>query len=140
MEIGLDNNRMIQIVKGLRLGQEVLLTPPLAPAEKREYMSAEPIQPEAGVERRGEGPDREVREGRTGQPRGGPQGDRRRGGQGRPGQGTPGQGPPAGTTTPTPEQMQKMRERFENMTPEEREKMRQQMMNRGQQSSGGGGQ
>ena len=139
VEIGLDNNRMIQIVKGLRLGQEVLLTPPLAPAEKREYMSAEPIRPETGVERIGEVPGREVREGRTSQPRGGPQGGRRRPGQGRPGQGTPGEGASAGATTPTPEQMQKMRERFENMTPEEREKMRQQMMNRRQQSTDGGG-
>ena len=63
-----------------------------------------------------------------------------RGGQGRPGQSAPGEGAPAGTMAPTPEQMQKMRERFENMTPEEREKMRQQMMNRRQQSGSGGGQ
>lgn len=33
---GLDNNRMIQILSGLTAGEEVLLTPPLAAAEKRE--------------------------------------------------------------------------------------------------------
>jgi HlyD family secretion protein len=33
VEIGLDNNRMVRVISGLEPGEEVLLNPPLAPAE-----------------------------------------------------------------------------------------------------------
>jgi HlyD family secretion protein len=33
VEIGLDNDRMVRIIKGLSVGEKVLLSPPLAPSE-----------------------------------------------------------------------------------------------------------
>ena len=36
VEIGLDNNRMVHIISGLRPGQQVLLTPPLSEAQVRQ--------------------------------------------------------------------------------------------------------
>jgi hypothetical protein len=33
VEIGMDNDRLIRIVKGLSVGEKVLLSPPLAPSE-----------------------------------------------------------------------------------------------------------
>jgi len=36
VEIGLDNNRMVNIISGLEVGERVVLTPPLAPAEARD--------------------------------------------------------------------------------------------------------
>jgi HlyD family secretion protein len=43
VEIGMDNNRMIRIVRGLSEGEKVLLAPPLAPSEA-------PLQEERPVE------------------------------------------------------------------------------------------
>ena len=36
VEIGLDNNRMVQVISGLEPGEKVILTPPLAPAEAQD--------------------------------------------------------------------------------------------------------
>ena len=36
VEIGLDNNRMVNIISGLEVGEKVVLAPPLAPAEARD--------------------------------------------------------------------------------------------------------
>jgi hypothetical protein len=89
VEIGMDNNRMIRIIKGLQEGEVVLLTPPLAPAT---------------VEQQGAGV--AVSEGQKA--------DTKKIEEERPKVGA----------EPSPEQMQKMRERFENMTEEETAKMR----------------
>lgn len=43
VEIGLDNNRMIRIVSGLSVGEEVLLSPPLAPSTLEEGEYAESL-------------------------------------------------------------------------------------------------
>lgn len=68
VEIGLDNNRMVQILSGLKVGEKVSLTPPLAPSEVKSRGQVKPggseaIRPEgqrrpAGVEgqRRPTGP------------------------------------------------------------------------------------
>ena len=49
VEIGMDNNRMIRIIKGLQTGEVVLLTPPLAPAtveqQGAEGAISKPLQP-----------------------------------------------------------------------------------------------
>jgi HlyD family secretion protein len=104
VKTGLDNNRMIRIIEGLREGEVVLLTPPLAPAtveQSAEKAVGETPAGEAVTEQKARPSSVEsVEEAGTGKIE-----------QERP-------RPEAG---PSPEQMQKMRERFENMSPEERE-------------------
>ena len=61
VEIGLDNNRMVHVISGLDAGEEVVLTPPLAPAETQ-YVKAQGAMRRrssgrSGSESRG-GPDR----------------------------------------------------------------------------------
>ena len=60
VEIGLDNNRMVHIISGLKPGEKVNLTPPLAPAEvkhpavvKRPSESAKPDKPPEPQQREG---------------------------------------------------------------------------------------
>jgi hypothetical protein len=102
VEIGLDNNRMIRILSGLQPGERVLLAPPLEEgAIDGERPGAEPVAAATTAPAP------------TFRP------------------------PPAGSETnalpaasPEPErmnaeQMQKLRERFENMSPEEREAWKQ---------------
>lgn len=151
VEMGLDNNRMVHILSGLSEGEEVLLAPPLkagtidgaAPdtpereaiqqrvLERLNNTDSSPIQMRTlnGMDlRRQADPD--------GQQRGGDTADRRQ-------QGWDGQMPGA-------EQMEQMRQRFEQMTPEQREQMRQrfeqmtpeqreQMRQAGGRQGGGGG-
>lgn len=52
--IGLDNNRMVRVLTGLKAGEHVLLAPPLKQAERE----AEPIEeaPEAMIDKRPSGP------------------------------------------------------------------------------------
>jgi len=145
VEIGLDNNRMVHVLSGLNGGEVVLLTPPLEPSERQPEVSfaAEPNAPgdvvdafdqrvrakleeangtEAQVQiaepqtsdRPGQGfaPTREVRDTEEGAS------ERRR---------------PPEFSNLSAEEIQKMKERFENMSPEERrkemEKLRQRFEN-----------
>ncbi len=96
IEVGLDNNRMIRITDGLREGEVVLVTPPLASA------TVEQQESEIGVGEI-ERPETNRNEDKIS----------------------------SGAAEPSPEQMQKMRERFENMSDEEKEKIREQRKGRG---------
>ncbi len=51
VETGLDNNRMVHILGGLKAGEEVLLTPPFAPSARKE--KAAETQKSKGTERKG---------------------------------------------------------------------------------------
>ena len=134
VEIGLDNNRMVRIMSGLREGEIVLLTPPLKSAAVQQY--AEKAAAENLLEDDAGAVYRTIN-------------DRLRksmNGEQYPGQRTPGtavnktdrDGSGRDRTGPrqkqksgrrfedmSPEQRQKRRERFEKMSPEQREKMRQ---------------
>ncbi|MFZ0035068.1 MAG: hypothetical protein WAK60_08800, partial [Sedimentisphaerales bacterium] len=113
VEIGLDNNRMIRIIKGLQTGEVVLLTPPLAPATVEQQGSgavSRPVAAEAGTEQRARPVVRE-------------------GGAGEPNTKGIGQGRPQGEMQPTGEQGQRKRDRFANMSEEERAKMRERFSN-----------
>lgn len=139
VEIGLDNNRMVRIVSGLGEGEVVLLTPPL------ESATIEPGSQMTGIgspdtsdtlkqrinEKLEEANGTEVRKPPS-MPSEGVAGPQREGG-GRP------MGPgqkredKAGGSGLSAQQMEQMRKRLENMSPEERqkevEKMRQQFEN-----------
>ena len=138
--IGLDNNRMIQIVDGLKAGENVLLAPPLAADE----INARPTSPRpngdtpAGTDASatpapsadapaagpGPTPDRQPAPGSE------PGADAQRGPRD--------QGPEGGGRSrfqdATPEQREEMRkqmeERMKNMTPEERAQMQERMQRR----------
>jgi len=137
VEVGLDDNRMIRIISGLDEGEVVLLTPPLEPsAVEPGYATTGAASPDAtdtsdvmkqrineslekangaqvGMPSPGFGDftGRETQtprsEARGGAEEGGPQ---------------QGQGEGGGFPDMSSEQMQKMRQRFENMSPEERQK------------------
>lgn len=118
VKIGLDNNRMIRIIEGLQAGEVVLLTPPLSPSTV-----------EQGGEKASEMPAAKV---------GTEQKARTTGGEGVKEAGAEKieQGRPKGE--PSAEQMQKMRERFENMSDEEKAEMRKRGMGRRQKQAGEG--
>ncbi|MFQ6035682.1 MAG: hypothetical protein ACE5NM_07525, partial [Sedimentisphaerales bacterium] len=128
VEIGLDNNRMVHIVSGLDEGEVVLLTPPLKSGilERTIPVTAEPNA--AG--RTSESIDQRVRtrlEEVNGMAR--PQtADRTRQDSGPARQGRDiepavGQRPrPVGLSNLSSEEMQKLRQRIENMSPEQRRK------------------
>lgn len=121
VEIGLDNNRMIRIIRGLQVAEVVLLTPPLAPAtveQGAERAISETSAGEAGTEQK-------VR------PIGGE-------GEKEPGTEKVEQERPKGEKELTAEQRQKMREKFEKMSDEEKEKMRKQWEGRRQKQAGEG--
>jgi HlyD family secretion protein len=121
VEIGLDNNRMIRIIRGLQVGEVVLLTPPLAPAtveQGAERAISETPAGEAGTEQKARPIDKE-------------------GGK-EPGTEKVEQERPKGEKELTAEQRQKMRERFEKMTDEEKQEMRKNRMGRRQQQTGAG--
>ena len=84
IEIGLDNNRMVRVIKGLTSGEHVLLAPPLAEGT---------VEVDTIVEQKAPAIEKKAR-----------------------------QKPDAANMTD--EQKQKMREKFEKMSPEEREKTR----------------
>jgi HlyD family secretion protein len=123
VQIGLDNNRMIRIIKGLQPDEVVLLTPPLAPATVEQ------------------GADRTVSEGQK------PETERIE--QERPKTEVDSTGSPQ-EVEPTSERRQKrfenmseeerakMRERFENMSDEEKEQMRKRRMGRRRQQNEAG--
>jgi HlyD family secretion protein len=116
VEIGLDNNQMVRIVSGLKEGEQVLLTPPLA--VDGGGVSTEDMPKVEIPDRPTEKPAKKPAEGEA----------------------KPAAGAGGGPGTMTPEQRQKMRERFEKMTPEEREKARAEWRRRsgGQGGQGGG--
>jgi HlyD family secretion protein len=124
VEIGLDNDTMVRIISGLRESEVVSLTPPLKSAAVEPY--AEKIAADTGPAQG----DTEIY--RTINDRLEKSTDR---GQYR-GRGTPadvngpykragGRRGKSSTEGMSPDQRQKMRERFKNMSPEQREKMRQ---------------
>jgi len=115
VEIGLDNNRYVRIISGAKEGDKVMMTPPLAAAAKEANDEEEtkvdiPVRPAASAAGAGDA------KARADKPRGG-----REGGGGRP--------------SMTPEQMKKMREKYEKMSPEEKKKAMEEFRKR----SGGGG-
>jgi HlyD family secretion protein len=128
VEVGLDNNVMIRILRGLKAGETVLLTPPLADAaveQGADRAISETLPAETDTARRARPIDRE----------GGRRPDRQEAKQER------------SKRKMNPEQMRKMRERFEKMSDEERERfekmsdeekeeMRQKWMKRRQQTGG----
>ena len=145
VEVGLDDNNMIRIASGLEEGEIVLMAPPLqsatiTPGSRTE--GAGSIDPNDVTDTMRDRVNQKLEEANgTGQ--GGPR-------PGPPGQGEP-QAPASGDMEQmrqrlqnmTPEERQKemerMRQRFENMTPEEREKMRQQRQGQGRGQRQGGG-
>jgi HlyD family secretion protein len=161
VEIGLDNNRMIRIIGGLGEGEVVLLTPPLK-AGAIEGVSAATDSEASGstdasdaIKRRIDERLEEANGAQTGMPADSTaeQQDARPPGMMELGQEGVDE---AGGLGPSAEQMERMRkrfesmspeerqkemekirQRFENMSPEEREKMRQRFQGRGPRQSGG---
>ena len=130
VKIGLNNNRMVRIISGLEPGEVVSLAPPLASASV-EALTVEKLKvPKVTSESTGKA--KAVQQNISGKGTKGPGSSdiRDSGGERRPG--LPGEG------ELTPEQRQKMRERFESMSPEKREEMRQRRKARKQQTGGGG--
>jgi RND family efflux transporter MFP subunit len=136
VEIGLDNNRMVVVKSGLDEGEVVWLAPPLRSAtvggaEGGEANGGDPNGAAGAVMRR---VNQKLEEANGAAAVGGP------------GQAPAGQGPPQ---APSANQMEQMRQRFQNMTPEERQKeiekirqnmtpeQREQMRQRMQQGAGG---
>jgi len=127
VEAGLDDNHMIRIVSGLEEGEVVLMTPPLQAAT---------MEPGSRTEGAGALDASDAMRERVNQKLEEANGTE----QGEPRQGPPGMGPegpqgmgPGGPQAPAPGDMERMRQRFENMPPEERqkeiEKMRQRFEN-----------
>jgi HlyD family secretion protein len=155
VEIGMDNNRMVKITSGLNEGEVVLLTPPLkaATVESGSLMpgTVSPDSNDAMTQRINERlkAANGTEAGKPSDNVAGPQQE----GQGQPGRTDAGQ-EQAGkevSQSPSPQQMEQMRQRLENMSPEERqkemEKMKQRFQNmspeerekmRQQRSQGGG--
>ena len=102
VELGLDNNHMVRILEGLRPGEKVMLAPPLQ--EGTTAMEEEPSDSESaeGSKDKAQVPQSM----KSGQPAGGPS------------------QPKAGSQEMSPEQRQKMKERWEKMSPEEREALK----------------
>ena len=122
VNIGLDNNKMVRILKGLQPGENVLLTPPFAPAsvEHAEEAIVAETTPSLIQKPLSESSEQE------------PVADKQEGKQKRSDR-APGE---TGTAKLTAEQRQKMREEFEKMSPEEKEKVRQRRKNKEQESDG----
>jgi len=155
VDIGMDNNSMVKITSGLNEGEVVLLTPPLkaATVEPGSQMpgTVSPDSNDTMMQRINE-----RLKAANGTEAGGPSdnvADPQQEGQGQPGRTDAGQEQAGkeGSQSPTPQQMEQMRQRLENMSPEERqkemEKMKQRFQNmspeerekmRQQRSQGGG--
>lgn len=116
VEIGLDNNRMVRIIKGLEPGEVVSLTPPLAEAAVEQAPEGEKIIKEIGPIRMESTPSPTG----PGGPAPGQKGEGSRAAIQRPG---PGPSSQEGGI-PTGDQQQRM-QRLQNLSPEEREKRRQ---------------
>ncbi|MBN2325966.1 MAG: efflux RND transporter periplasmic adaptor subunit [Candidatus Omnitrophica bacterium] len=161
VDLGPDNNRLAQIKSGLKEGEVVWLTPPLAAAEisddERFRESNDitkiiedannnqnlnlPVQTPRRSETAPQNMDGARRGGRTGEGRSNrPNMDQ----QGSMGQGGPGGGRPGGNRPDfqnmTPEQRQQMQQRFQNMSQEERDSMRRRFQQDRNQSQQDGGQ
>lgn len=142
VEIGPDNNRLIQIASGLKEGEKVVLTPPLAAAEvsndekNQKLIDIPEIQEitpaPTSAQRRANQEQQDGQGRRGGRPDGPADG-------GPPGAGIGGPDGSGGGQRPnfSPKQMEEMRKRFENMTPEQREEMRKRFQNRGGGQAGG---
>ncbi|MDP8245472.1 MAG: HlyD family efflux transporter periplasmic adaptor subunit [Candidatus Hinthialibacter antarcticus] len=138
VEIGPDNNRLIQIASGLKEGEKVVLTPPLAAGEVN---NKERNQKLIDIPEMAEITPAPSRSAERRDPQAGQQGGR---GDGAPAGGPPGPGAnvggPGGGQRPNlnPEQVEEMRKRIENMSPEERAAM-QKRIQQGQQGQRGDG-
>jgi len=120
VEIGLDNSRMVRIVKGLQENEVVLLSPPLAAATVETVTGKG--EPEITPIKTGKVEGETVEKSPAGQkpaPQGVPEAATGEGGP-----------PPQGTELPSADQMQKIRERFESMSPEEQQKELEKMKQR----------
>jgi len=120
VEIGLDNSRMVRIVKGLQENEVVLLSPPLAAATVETVTGKG--EPEITPIETGKVEGETVEKSPASQkpaPQGMPEAATGEGGPA-----------PQGTEPPSADQMQKMRERFENMSPEEQQKELEKMKQR----------
>jgi hypothetical protein len=128
VEIGLDDNNMIRIISGLEEGEVVLMTPPLRAATIESGSKVSGVELPDGA---GDLQDRvnqrlEEANGSTGRPS-------QRGGRQSMGPGDDRSGQQEGSDEPSPDQMDRMRRRLENMSDEERqqeiERMRQRFEN-----------
>ena len=155
VEIGLDNNRMLQIASGLKPGETVLMTPPLDIAavaietnvnesgEESKFVGAREVAPPVarggsrdGAEGAGEGKPGGGEAGAAAAPEStpaiqpptpaGPGGEGASGAGAAPG--GPGGGEDRGRADMSDEERAKMRERYQNMSEEERTKMREERM------------
>ncbi len=157
VQIGLDNNRMIRIIKGLEVGEKTLLAPPLSDSEEVENGGE-------GTENRPENmkiPPKESGEATQGRASGRPDGGGRRGpeggqsfrgeGGGGPGRGEGRQGPEGGRgfggrsggdrsggNLSQEEREKRMQERMQSMTKEEREELAERMRQYQQEGGDGG--
>ncbi|MGD9109641.1 MAG: hypothetical protein PVG93_01755 [Phycisphaerales bacterium] len=102
VEIGLDNNRMVRIISGLEEGEVVTLTPPLKAAAVIEPTSEDTSSEDMSFIEKNL--------------------------QSKPVEQAPAEKQPE-VTMPSPEQMEEMRKKFENMSPEEKEKLRKRFEN-----------
>jgi HlyD family secretion protein len=163
VEVGLDNNSKIHVIKGLAAGDPIVLNPPLAEAAAVDQESASAPMPSipalnaagpqtrparmSGMPGMRQGMPGEGRRNGTGSDRAGADRSGFNAGPGAPGA-SGGPGGPAGMTpgrapgNMTPEQIQQMEQRrkqFESMSPEERQKMIEQFrQQRGQRNPGAG--
>jgi hypothetical protein len=115
VRIGLDNNRMVHVLEGLKPGEYVLLTPPLASGVVEDVVKEAP-NPVASVENSHEKEKDKL-----------PEPDKQ----------TPETPVQSGFRNLSPEQRQQMTERLQNMSEEERQQLRQQMGGENQGRSGG---
>lgn len=115
VEIGLDNNRMIRIISGLKEGEIVSLTPPLKSAGVEPYAGIELAErtPVEETTFEGESMEQAATQKSWDQANPAEQTDRRR----------------ERFRNMSPEEREAMRQRLESMSPEEREKMRERPMN-----------
>lgn len=129
---GLDNNRMMHVLSGLKPGERVLLTPPLDRAASTDDHpfddSLIPLKVENGEEAQGRV------QSATGERLAPPPLSERLSDPSEPAPGAPGGRPDWGSLSP--EERQQMRQRFESMSPEERQRMRDQWT-QGQPGEGG---
>ena len=117
VEVGLDNNRMIRILRGLKAGETVLLTPPLADAAVEQAAGKVAIEKSAAENDK-------ARKARAIDKNDEQKADMEEAEQER------------SKRKMDPEQMRKMREKFEKMSDEEKEEIRQKWMKRRQQTGG----
>jgi len=121
VETGLDNNVMIRIIRGLQPGEIVLLTPPLASAAVEQAADADTVTGETFTSEDALAPASRPIDGGESQEPGMRKGKEERSKQ-----------------KMDPEQMRKMREKFEKMSDEEKEEMRKKWMGRRQRQGGAG--